>query len=834
MMTFQTDIVFRVPCEILEFEIEVIADGTHPEMEAFGVKIGNLNQLSLNETSLPLAMISRAIRKGMVEDHLFDTPKSENAPPSNLSTNELVSHIRAHRHVDTTTIQVIRDLTYGTFSQPWILEKQYPVKEGRVFVDCQPGKPPFNSSKTTNQDFLSLIEPHRRSLARMLDIDYHDVPKQINMVGEIHILEGEIQRQFFMRENKEQRRHWIPSGRGFNELSAKLKSNRSELQIEKEEKNLTIEWKRPIELELLDEVSMDWAHANNPKNRLNLKRRSIHIANLLKELRESLEGPEARRLRNVVPVVGTEEQQWEAAVEVLKSSNKSALLLSAFTNQAFVESTNTSLDNALQDKTKNFELHLVSGEPDRVNEHNYQQRTTTYAMQLGRHVSTTFLPSHAKFVISDTGLFWLGSCNLLSAAPNSQNSETGVLVNDVKATIDMLEHVMPWFREKEQEVIQSMLEQLKRKKKMTIEGTDHLARLEKELRTIQWDGDTKKEMKKINTRFRKITKSIKSSLVVLARTPRYSFLSTEEHRTFVIDSIAGSQKTISLASDQLRTSGFDLTVRNLILEKYSPPHTHHSTFETRIYWGRQGITSNHHDEEVKQGQKLLDALRKRCKFEIKKNSTSKSKSRQVRFLPHKESGPMSNHAKFLVQDGFRCLITSLNLFGGKSEEFDIMDATELGIVIDCDRLSQVVEGEMDLMMGAGYVDPNPLKFDPIIRLFQSVFHTALLDHEGECSLDELMDEFFRRVLDVSHNATLWHRYMNRTGVQDSLQQALKILKDMEPTIISMNQLTQIPLELKELHKAYKNGVDVPDFKSLVIKYNKDTLDDVREQFENFW
>ena len=66
---------------------------------------------------------------------------------------------------------------------------------------------------------------------------------------------------------------------------------------------------------------MDWAHANNPKNRLNLKRRSIHIANLLKELRESLEGPEARRLRNVVPVVGTEEQQWEAAVEVLKSSN---------------------------------------------------------------------------------------------------------------------------------------------------------------------------------------------------------------------------------------------------------------------------------------------------------------------------------------------------------------------------------------------------------------------------------------------------------------------------------------------------------------------------------
>jgi phosphatidylserine/phosphatidylglycerophosphate/cardiolipin synthase-like enzyme len=299
----------------------------------------------------------------------------------------------------------------------------------------------------------------------------------------------------------------------------------------------------------------------------------------------------------------------------------------------------------------------------------------------------------------------------------------------------------------------------------------------------------------------------------------------------VIDSIAGSQRTISLASDQLRPSGFDLTVRNLILQKYSPPHAHHSTFETRVYWGRQR-SSSPHDEEVKQGQKLLDALRQRCKIEIKKNSLSKSKSRQVRFLPLRTSGPMSNHAKFLVQDGFRCLITSLNLFGGKSEEFDIMDATELGIVIDCDRLSHVVEGEMDLMMGSGYVDPSPLKFDPIIRLFMTVFHTALLDRQEECSLDELMEEFFRRVLDMEHNATLWHRYMNRTGVQDSLQQALKILKDMEPTIVAINQFTHEPVDLKDLHKNYKNGMEIPDPKSITIKYIKGTLNDVGEQFEH--
>lgn len=829
-MTDQTDIVFRVPCEILEFEIEVIAEGTHPEMEAFGVMMGNLNHSTTEGTTMPLAMISRAIRKGMIADHPFDTPKSDNTPSNDISTENLVRHIRDHRQVEATTLRVVRDLSYGTFSQPWILEKQYPTKEGRVFIDCPPTKTSFNSSNTTNQDFLSLIEPHRRSLGRMLDVDYHEVPKHINMVGEIKVFEGEIQRQFFMRENKEQRQQWIPSGRGFNELSAKLKSDRSELQIEKAEEKMTIEWKRPIELELLDLISMGMAQANDPKNRPKLQQRSTHIADLLKELRESLDRPEASRLQNAAPIVGTEEQQWEAAVEVLKSSQENALLLSAFTNEAFVESVNSSIIHSLGSKNNTFDIHLVSGEPDRVNEQNYQQRTDAYAKQLGHDVSTTFLPSHAKFVISDTGQFWLGSCNLLSAAPNSQNSETGVLVNDVAASIELLEHVEPWFRKKEQKVIHSMIQRLRGHKKMKIEGISHLSLLEKELREIQWNCETKNEMKRSNTRFRKVTKSIKSCLVVLARRPRYCFLGAEEHRTFVIDSIAGSQRTISLASDQLRPSGFDLTVRNLILQKYSPPHTHHSTFETRIYWGRQG-SSSPHDEEVKQGQKLLDTLRKRCKIEIKKNSSTKSKGGQVRFLPHRTTGPMSNHAKFLVQDGFRCLITSLNLFGGKSEEFDIMDATELGIVIDCDRLSHVVEGEMDLMMGSGYVDPSPLKFDPIIRLFMTVFHTALLDRQEECSLDELMEEFFRRVLDMEHNATLWHRYMNRTGVQDSLQQALKILKEMEPSIIAINQYNHASVDLKELHKDYKNGMGLPDFKSLTIKYTKETLNDVREQFE---
>ncbi len=53
---------------------------------------------------------------------------------------------------------------------------------------------------------------------------------------------------------------------------------------------------------------------------------------------------------------------------------------------------------------------------------------------------------------------------------------------------------------------------------------------------------------------------------------------------------------------------------------------------------------------------------------------------------------MRNHSKFLMQDGLRTLVTSLNLFGGKSEEFDKADATELGIVVDCSRVAEIFEG----------------------------------------------------------------------------------------------------------------------------------------------
>ena len=93
-------------------------------------------------------------------------------------------------------------------------------------------------------------------------------------------------------------------------------------------------------------------------------------------------------------------------------------------------------------------------------------------------------------------------------------------------------------------------------------------------------------------------------------------------------------------------------------------------------------------------------------------------------------------------------MTSLNLFGGKSEELQRVDATELGIVIDCERVGQIIEGEMDLMMGTEYIDNRRMKY--LKRMFRAALHTALIDLGGKFTLEELMDEFFSRIFNNEH------------------------------------------------------------------------------------
>ena len=800
-MIDNSTISFSLPCEILEFHIEIISEKAHPEMEAVGILLNQKSE-TLDQNALPFSLISRLIRKGLINSDSLKFSSSDSSLLGNLSTEELVNNLLQRKEREVTTLKVVRDRMFGTLST---VKNMHSSSRNSLHpsIQCEPSVPSFENLKQKDRNFFALIEPHKRRLSRMLDVDLHEVSKKINLVGEIRVSDAKMERQFSQRETKEGKVKWVSSIKGYDLLSAKLMETQPELKLQEEQHSIQTDWQIPTEQRLMAILS----EKNPKKSKIDplskhnqiFQTRVGKIAECLEVLHhEFLDG---KRISSVLPVVGTEDQQWDAAIEVVKSGVNDTLLLSAFSNKNFVQDVKNAIES--EDVADSNIIHFSVGEPDRVNERDYQDRTQQYSEMLGRKVTTTEIPSHAKFVVSDTGKFWIGSCNLLSSSPGSQIAETGILVDDPKAALLLLEHVEPWFREHESKVIQRMKLALSKINVEPFMEIEELKRLVVDAKAfVEIPGNTigRKEYNKLSISVREFLKKIKSK-------PRFLFLTTEEHRSFVIDSIALAQKRIALASDQLRKTGFDLTIRNLILKKYDKTNPTFSTFETRIYWGRQWDKSPHLDDEVEEAKKLIDSLRKKCKFAIRRNASKKSKEKEVRFFPRYTQGPMSNHSKFLIQDGYRTLVTSLNLFGGKSEEFDKADATELGIIVDCSRVAEIIEGEMDLMMGTEFIDRRP-KY--LKRMFRAALQTAFLDLGGTFTLEELLDEFFSRIFNNDHLTALWNNYMNRLEKFDnSLQAVFLILYDLKSILVLVDTTDDSLLSFDLLREAIKIGG--PDF-----------------------
>jgi hypothetical protein len=152
-------------------------------------------------------------------------------------------------------------------------------------------------------------------------------------------------------------------------------------------------------------------------------------------------------------------------------------------------------------------------------------------------------------------------------------------------------------------------------------------------------------------------------------------------------------------------------------------------------------------------------------------------------------------------------VTSLNLFGGKSEEFDKADATELGIVVDCSRVAEIFEGEMDLMMGTEFIDRRT-KY--LKRMFRAALQTAFIDLGGTFTLEELLDEFFSRIFNNELLTALWNNYMNGLEkIDNSLQAVFLILYDLKSILVLVDTTDDSLLSFDLLREAIKIGG--PDF-----------------------
>jgi phosphatidylserine/phosphatidylglycerophosphate/cardiolipin synthase-like enzyme len=802
----------------------LIPEGFNPELDAVGILVHRNGDLRENQPR-PNSLITRLMRKGFVHSH-----KSMHLPPNNqeietLTGNNLVEFIGCHQTPEIRTLYVVRERLYGSLLTSKVLTTKPSNYGDTPVIQSEPIIPPFEQ-KDVETDVLSLLKPYQVQLSRLLDVDYHSVPKRVSLIHDIEVETAIIERKFWMRENKDGDHRWIPSSRNCP-LSSKLIAKHPSLRI-KQQEGESNEWGLSSELKILNGINQ-FRKINFTENKQLAWQEGVPLAHeigsILEQYNEELNQTNNQRLQHIEPVVGTEHQQWDAAVKIISSSENDTLILSAFSNMQHTDSIRNRLESIFENRDSELKIHMCVGEPNRINEKDYIDRTKRFALELGRNVSLTTTPSHAKFVISDTGMFWIGSCNLLSAAPGSWNSEVGVLVNDPIAALELLDLVAPWFGAEEKKVIKRMVRTLSTQERTKGQKRDYCWSIAQVLKEASIPSpNSKKSDKKAKGNLLSAISKAQNLIVIAQNTPNYSFILTEQHRSFMIDSIALAERNLSMASDQLRPNGLDLTLENLIIGKFRGASINENErFDLRIYWGRQSPGKYHDDQEIQEGQNLLDALRKKCRKELYQNQ----KKNRGSFFPNTITGPMNNHGKFLIIDSRRVLITSLNLTGGKNEELDSLDATELGVVIDSPYLAHAIQGEMDLMMPQGFNSQNP-PFQLIVNCFAAVMVTTIIDLDDECSLETMLEHFFERVMGTPHLMELWNSYMERIERENSIQQAVKIVKvlDNRGYITAKHRTDSTRLiRIKIIHAEMKKGEYEGDLNDVIVSLRKITLAD---------
>ena len=144
-------ISFSIPCEILEFDIEIISERAHPEMEAVGILLHQESE-TLDQNALPVSLISRLIRKGFIQSDLLEFSSIGTSVLDNLSTEELVNNLLQRRDREVTTLKVVRDRMFGTLSTVRNMHS-YCKDSLHPSIQCETSVPSFDNLSPKNRNF---------------------------------------------------------------------------------------------------------------------------------------------------------------------------------------------------------------------------------------------------------------------------------------------------------------------------------------------------------------------------------------------------------------------------------------------------------------------------------------------------------------------------------------------------------------------------------------------------------------------------------------------------------------------------------------------------------
>ena len=170
------------------------------------------------------------------------------------------------------------------------------------------------------------------------------------------------------------------------------------------------------------EVEKEWSYSPEVKalRDFRRKRNDKKALEILDRIYDEINQDERPRLDWVEQVVGFRQDMWDAAQEVIRSCKKRVVILTSFSNSKYSADVAELLAEASEDSPT--EILLSFGEPDRGRSPEDIQNTEKYINNLAKDKRFNLRggvspkSSHAKIIISDTGMVFICSCNLFSGS----------------------------------------------------------------------------------------------------------------------------------------------------------------------------------------------------------------------------------------------------------------------------------------------------------------------------------------------------------------------------------------------------------------------------------
>jgi len=372
---------------------------------------------------------------------------------------------------------------------------------------------------------------------------------------------------------------------------------------------------------------------------------------------------------------GTEYHQQTLLKKLVRKTRGQCVILSSFLHIDFADDITEFLNDALP---ANSRMLFLYGHADDSSYSEAEANADKYlsAIRINGNagkieIKPTRMKTHAKIAVNDQGHCWVGSYNLLSGAPGSETTETGILIQSTEFSKTVVDKMIEW-----DEGNQTLIELQKRIESLNVPT---LSIREKEMKKAMTSANIiDKVITEPGYNSRKILKDLNNIEHVfrgVSERPVLRMVNTSDHRNVVVELIRDAKNKIIMASDRIKPHGLDPVLVQLISAK-------EPFFETRLVWGREDPRAyNKKKEAIVAARKLIQKL--------------KSSSREGRLLTSSKD-PMGSHAKVVQTDDMRVLITSDNIlsYGDTSLK---SDSRELGILIDSPRISILVRGELELM-----------------------------------------------------------------------------------------------------------------------------------------